>query len=124
MTMERAYPAIRGVYALVGSTDRVGAEVFDFPHNYNQTSRNAVYASMGRWLLGIDDAEKTREGHAAAREARGPAHVRLRPPGPDRPEDARAARRRPDRDPPASSSRSIGPAAGPSAMGGRRAACC
>ena len=62
MTMERAYPAIRGVYALVGSTDRVGAQVFDFPHNYNQTTRNAVYAAMGRWLLGIEEPEKTREG--------------------------------------------------------------
>jgi hypothetical protein len=62
MTMERAFPAIRGVYALTGSTDRVGAQVFDFPHNYNQTSRNAVYAAMGRWLLGIDEPEKTREG--------------------------------------------------------------
>ncbi len=63
MTMERAYPAIRGVYSLVASTDRVGAQVFDFPHNYNQTSRNAVYAAMGRWLLGIDDREQTREGN-------------------------------------------------------------
>src|SRR5262249_28406268 len=62
MTMERAYPAIRGVYSLVGSTDRVGAQVFDFPHNYNQTSRNAVYAAMGRWLLGIEEPEATREG--------------------------------------------------------------
>ena len=62
MTMERAYPAIRGVYALVGSTDRVGAQVFDFPHNYNQTSRNAVYAALGRRLLGIEEPEKSREG--------------------------------------------------------------
>jgi hypothetical protein len=62
MTMERAYPSIRGVYSLVGSSERVGAQVFDFPHNYNQTSRNAVYAAMGRWLLGIDDPERTREG--------------------------------------------------------------
>ena len=37
-------------------------QVFDFPHNYNQTTRNAVYAFMGRWLLGIDDPEQTREG--------------------------------------------------------------
>jgi hypothetical protein len=61
-TMERAFPAIRGVYSLVGSVDRVGARVFDFPHNYNQTSRNAVYAGMGRWLLGVDDPARTREG--------------------------------------------------------------
>ena len=61
-TMERAFPAIRGVYSLVGSTDRVSAQVFDFPHNYNQTTRNAVYAAMGRRLLGIEDPESTREG--------------------------------------------------------------
>ncbi|SIN93334.1 Acetyl xylan esterase (AXE1) [Singulisphaera sp. GP187] len=62
LTLTRAYPAIRDVYDLVGSTDRVHAEVFDFPHNYNQTTRNAVYAFMGRWLLGIHDPESTREG--------------------------------------------------------------
>jgi dienelactone hydrolase len=62
LTMSRAFPAIRGVYALVGSTDRVSAEVFDFPHNYNQTSRNAIYGFMAHWLLGIDDSARTREG--------------------------------------------------------------
>jgi hypothetical protein len=61
-TMERAYPAIRGVYSLIGSTRDVSAQVFDFPHNYNQTSRNAVYAAMGRRLLGIEDPETTKEG--------------------------------------------------------------
>ncbi len=61
-TMSRAFPAIRGVYSLVGSTDRVAAQVFDFPHNYNKTTRNAVYAFMSRWLLGIEDSQKTQEG--------------------------------------------------------------
>ncbi len=61
-TMERAYPAIRGVYSLVGSTEDVSAQVFNFPHNYNQTTRNAVYAAMGRRLLGIEDPESTKEG--------------------------------------------------------------
>ena len=61
-TMTRAFPAIRGVYSLVGSIDRVSAQVFDFPHNYNQTSRNAVYAAMGHFLLGIDDPASTKEG--------------------------------------------------------------
>jgi len=61
-TMTRAFPAIRGVYSLVGTIDRVSAEVFDFPHNYNQTTRNAVYASMSHWLLGINDPASTREG--------------------------------------------------------------
>jgi dienelactone hydrolase len=61
-TLTNAYPAIRGVYELIGRPDDVTAEVFDFPHNYNQTSRNAVYAFMAPWLLGIDDPEATREG--------------------------------------------------------------
>ncbi len=61
-TMTRAFPAIRGVYSLFGATDRVAAEVFDFPHNYNQTSRNAIYAFMAHWLLGTLDTASTREG--------------------------------------------------------------
>ena len=77
-TMTNAFPAIRGVYSLIGSTGRIEAAVFDFPHNYNQTSRNAVYAFMGRWLLGIEDPASTREGPQAAREARGPLDLRSR----------------------------------------------
>jgi hypothetical protein len=61
-TMTRAYPAIHGVYSLLGVPDRVSAEVFEFPHNYNQTTRNAVYAFMARWLLGIEDSAQTKEG--------------------------------------------------------------
>jgi hypothetical protein len=61
-TMDRVLPAIRGVYSLVGSRDRVSAQIFDFPHNYNQTSRNAVYAAMSRWLFRIDDPARTNEG--------------------------------------------------------------
>ncbi len=68
-TMTRAFPAVRGVYSLVGSTDRIEAAVFDFPHNYNQTSRNAVYAFMGRWLLGISDPASTREGEQQIEKA-------------------------------------------------------
>jgi alpha-D-ribose 1-methylphosphonate 5-triphosphate synthase subunit PhnG len=60
--LTNAFPAIRGVYSLLGSQSKLEAAVFDFPHNYNQTSRNAVYAFMGRWLLGIDDPSSTREG--------------------------------------------------------------
>ena len=62
LTMSNAYPAVRGVYELLGARDRVEAEVFDFDHNYNQTSRNAIYTFMSRWLLNIDDPKKTVEG--------------------------------------------------------------
>jgi dienelactone hydrolase len=65
-TLTNAYPAIRGVYELVGQPGRVSADVFDFPHNYNQTSRNAVYAFMAPWLLGPMDPTTTREGDQAA----------------------------------------------------------
>ncbi|MBX6315730.1 MAG: acetyl xylan esterase, partial [Isosphaeraceae bacterium] len=65
-TMTNAYPAIQGVYRLVGRPDDVSADVFPFKHNYNQTSRNAVYAFMAPWLLGIEDAESTREGEQTA----------------------------------------------------------
>jgi dienelactone hydrolase len=61
-TMTNAYPSIGDVYQLVGVPDRISADVYNFPHNYNQTTRNAVYAFMGRWLLGIEDADSTKEG--------------------------------------------------------------
>ena len=60
--MDRVFPAIRGVYSLIGSSDRISAQIFDFPHNYNQTSRNAVYAAMSHWLFRIDDPAQTKEG--------------------------------------------------------------
>ena len=61
-TMTNAFPSLQVVYAHAGATTHLEAEVFNFPHNYNRTSRNAVYAFLARWLLGNDDAESTREG--------------------------------------------------------------
>jgi hypothetical protein len=82
-TMTHAYPTIEKVYRLLGSPDRISADVFDFPHNYNQTSRNAVYPFLARWLMGNTNAASTREGAqtpekpedlwAYAREARASA---------------------------------------------------
>ena len=61
-TLTNALPSLQVVYAHAGATSHLEAEVFDFPHNYNQTSRNAVYAFLGKWLLGNNDADTTREG--------------------------------------------------------------
>ncbi len=61
-TTTKVDPAIRKVYELTGHGDRLSADVFTAPHNYNKTSREAVYAFMARWLLGITDPEATREG--------------------------------------------------------------
>ena len=59
--MTNAYPTLQLVYGRFGASDRVSADVFDFPHNYNRTSREAVYAFFGRWFLGLPAATSTRE---------------------------------------------------------------
>jgi len=61
-TLTKVHPALRGVYERNGTSADIEAALFNFPHNYNQTSRNAVYAFLGRELLGIEDAASTREG--------------------------------------------------------------
>jgi hypothetical protein len=51
-TMELEYPAVRRVYSLFGAEDRVHGVRFEAPHNYNRSSREAMYAWMARWLQG------------------------------------------------------------------------
>jgi X-Pro dipeptidyl-peptidase (S15 family) len=51
-TIEREYPATRGIFALFGAEERVHATRVDAPHNYNKESREAMYAWMARWLQG------------------------------------------------------------------------
>ena len=50
------FPAVRGVYELLGAPDRVETVQFIADHNYNRDSREAVYAWFGRWVLGKTDA--------------------------------------------------------------------
>lgn len=55
-------PAIESIYRLFNAADRLRYVRFDFGHNYNQTSREAVYQWFGTWLLNRPDAplpEKT-----------------------------------------------------------------
>jgi dienelactone hydrolase len=61
-TTTHILPVLREVYALLGDPSHLSAETFTFPHNYNQTSRNAVYPFLTRWLLGFDDTRFTNEG--------------------------------------------------------------
>jgi dienelactone hydrolase len=49
-TLEREYPAVRSIYALLGAADRVHAVRFEAEHNYNRESREAMYAWMARWF--------------------------------------------------------------------------
>ena len=50
-TMEVEGPAIEKVYRLYNAGDNLRYRRFEFDHNYNQTSREAVYQFFGRWLL-------------------------------------------------------------------------
>jgi hypothetical protein len=54
-TLSRVLPSVRGVYELLGASSRVDAALFDFDHNYNATSRNAVYRFMAPRLLDTKD---------------------------------------------------------------------
>jgi len=60
-TLEREYPAVRALYALQGAADRVHGVRFEAPHNYNQASREAVYAWMARWLQNAPANERREE---------------------------------------------------------------
>ena len=51
-TLEREFPAIRALYNLAGSPDRVQAVRFYAEHNFNQDAREAMYAWMAHWLQG------------------------------------------------------------------------
>lgn len=44
-------PAIEHIYRLFGVADRFDYVRYDFGHNYNQKSREAVYGWFDRWLL-------------------------------------------------------------------------
>lgn len=55
------YPDIKSIYALYGAEDKVECVQIDALHNYNQASREAMYAFFGRWLLGVSDPTALRE---------------------------------------------------------------
>jgi dienelactone hydrolase len=44
------YPAIAGIYELLGARDHVAHRPFTYDHNYNRYSREAVYRFFGQWL--------------------------------------------------------------------------
>lgn len=49
LTMEG--PAVESIYRLFNAQQKLRYVCFDFDHNYNQTSREAVYAWFDKWLL-------------------------------------------------------------------------
>jgi len=58
---QEEWPEIRKVFDLFGVPEKTSVVQFNYQHNYNVESREAVYAWFGRWLLGETDAAKLRE---------------------------------------------------------------
>src|SRR5262249_41419587 len=54
-------PSIAHIYDLLNARDRFDFVRFDFGHNYNQTSREAVYGWFGKWLLHNSDPDSLKE---------------------------------------------------------------
>ena len=55
------YPAIRSIYAHFDAEDKLHQVQVDAEHNYNQESREAVYAWFAQWFLGAEDASGFKE---------------------------------------------------------------
>jgi hypothetical protein len=54
-------PSIARIYELLNARDKFDFVCFDFGHNYNQTSREAVYTWFGKWLLPTADPALLKE---------------------------------------------------------------
>ena len=60
-TMALVHPALTRVYGLYGRSDLVTATIYNFDHNYNRISRNAIYPFFARWLQNREDSPELRE---------------------------------------------------------------
>lgn len=60
-TQEIEGPSVESIYKLFGAGDRLKYSTFNYGHNYNKTSREAVYAWFGKHLLHETDANKLKE---------------------------------------------------------------
>ncbi len=55
-TLKEEYPEIRNIYDLYGKEDNLQAVQFNYKHNYNRESREAVYRFFAKHLKGDDEA--------------------------------------------------------------------
>ncbi|HPD29251.1 MAG TPA: acetylxylan esterase [Phycisphaerae bacterium] len=62
LTPQVEFPMIRHIYELYGAADRVVNVHVDAEHNYNKSSREAMYRFFGKHLLGRPDADSLKEG--------------------------------------------------------------
>ena len=59
MTVEG--PGVESIYKLYGKTENLQYVLFNYNHNINKTSREAVYAAFGKWLLHAPNADALHE---------------------------------------------------------------
>ena len=55
------YPRVKEVYSLFGAADKLANRHFNYGHNYNVESREAMYAFFGEHLLGDSNPDHFRE---------------------------------------------------------------
>ncbi len=60
-TMTHEGPALAHIYELFGKPENEKHVIFNYGHNINQTSREAVYAFLGKQFLGEQDESKLKE---------------------------------------------------------------
>ncbi|MBI3879253.1 MAG: acetylxylan esterase [Verrucomicrobia bacterium] len=60
-TMTIEGPGVATAYRFTKAKENLHYEIHDFPHNYNQTSRESVYAWLNVWLLGSKSTDKVAE---------------------------------------------------------------
>ncbi|MGV3773037.1 MAG: acetylxylan esterase [Verrucomicrobiales bacterium] len=60
-TMKVEGPNIQSIYKLFNADNAFEYHLFDYGHNYNKTSREAVYTAFGRWLLNNPATPKVEE---------------------------------------------------------------
>ena len=60
-TMEIEGPSIAKIYGLLNAPENFHYVIFNYNHNYNKTSREAVYGWFGKWLLNEKESEKLKE---------------------------------------------------------------
>ncbi len=54
--LTKGFPEVQATYRLFDQTDLVQSDTYDYPHNYNQTSRERVYAFFANHVFHIDPA--------------------------------------------------------------------
>lgn len=59
MTVEG--PGVESVYKLYGKPENLKYVIFNYGHNINKTSREAVYQAFGKWLSNLPEADTLRE---------------------------------------------------------------